>query len=138
MEKMQSLFGTDGIRNKVGESPITNSDLFKLGYAFGTWATQKHSNPRILIAQDPRESSSWISSELQSGLLLHNTILANAYILPTPAIAYLLNYTTQFDYGIMISASHNPYDDNGIILRLRLLRMSGFIAYFIKLFRGLR
>lgn len=114
MEKMQSLFGTDGIRNKVGESPITNSDLFKLGYAFGTWATQKHSNPRILIAQDPRESSSWISSELQSGLLLHNTILANAYILPTPAIAYLLNYTTQFDYGIMISASHNPYDDNGI------------------------
>ena len=110
-----NLFGTDGIRGLVSVAPLRIEDLIRLGYVLGMWARQKYGAcPSVVIAQDTRVSCSWIQSALQTGLLLHTMRLSDAHVLPTPIVYYLTHGVQKYDCGIMISASHNPYHDNGI------------------------
>ncbi|MDP3889561.1 MAG: phosphoglucosamine mutase, partial [bacterium] len=111
------MFGTDGIRCPVGTPPLSFEQLPRLGHAIGTWARNKYgSYPTILLAHDTRISSSFIKASLTSGLLLSPVTLYDAQILPTPAVCNIITNNPQFDFGIIISASHNPYQDNGIKL----------------------
>jgi phosphoglucosamine mutase len=111
-----SLFGTDGIRTTVGKDPLTLKQLPRLGNAIAQWtlATSGKSNPRILIAHDTRLSCSLIKAALKVGLLAHSLHIHDAHILPTPALCKIMQQNLEFDCGLMISASHNPYQDNGI------------------------
>ena len=112
---MGTLFGTDGIRGTVGIFPFTQNDVFRLGNAIGAWlvATYKK-DAQLLLAHDTRHSADWLSSTLCSGILQHPITIHTAGILPTPAISHLLKTEPLFDCGIILSASHNPYQDNGI------------------------
>jgi len=110
----QTFFGTDGIRAKIGQSPITHGDMTNMGNAIAQWALERYcNNPHIIIGSDTRESCDLIKAALKTGLLLHNVTLYDASVIPTPAIAALMQQK-KFDCGIMITASHNPYQDNGI------------------------
>ena len=112
-----NLFGTDGIRNRVGLHPFTQEALPKLGHALGLWAQEKYTAPiTFLFARDTRYSGPWISSGLLYGLLGHPITVYDAGILPTPAVFHLMNHDASFTVGIIISASHNPAEDNGIKL----------------------
>ncbi len=120
-----NLFGTDGIRNRVGHMPFTLHDLPRLGAAIARWALQTHAHrPRIIIAHDTRISCSWVLSALESGLLQHPVTLRDAHTLPTPAVCLLAHIQDDIDCGIIISASHNPYHDNGI----KIIRKHGKIS----------
>ena len=111
----KNLFGTDGIRARVGTAPITRRSLPLLGKAIGFWICKNYTTSgRILIACDTRDSSNWIIGSLLEGLLLHPLTIHLTGILPTPAICNLLKQIPFFDCGIVVSASHNPYYDNGI------------------------
>lgn len=110
-----NLFGTDGIRAQVGTYPCTKKDLKKLGYAIGIWAINKYGSlPHILLGHDTRESASFMISSLAKGLLQHPIALCNAGILPTPAIIKVAQSDPSIDCALIITASHNPYQDNGI------------------------
>lgn len=111
----RNIFGTDGIRSPVGTSPFTRSELVQLGCAIGQWAREyyKKNNVRILLAQDTRESGSFITAALATGLLPYGIDLIHVGTLPTPAL-YYVQKKYDADCCIMISASHNPYQDNGI------------------------
>jgi phosphoglucosamine mutase len=110
-----SLFGTDGIRATVGESPFTTTQLLTLAHAIARWACNTYgSSPRILIAHDTRISCHFVKATLKAGLFLHPITLIDAEVLPTPALCKIMQQDSSFDCGIMISASHNPYHDNGI------------------------
>jgi len=110
-----NLFGTDGIRTKVGTDPLTYTDIPRLGYAIACWATKKYGSPlRIILAHDSRNSGEWLCFSLTSGLILAPITVAYAQVLPTPAICNLLQWQDDLDLGIVISASHNAYQDNGI------------------------
>ena len=108
----KKYFGTDGIRGRVGEFPITPEFVLKLGWAAGT-AFRKHGKCRILIGKDTRISGYMFESALEAGLAAAGADVQLLGPMPTPAIAYLTR-TFQADAGIVISASHNPHDDNGI------------------------
>jgi phosphoglucosamine mutase len=110
-----SLFGTDGIRGAVGTSPFTREQLPMLGSAFAQWAHETYGeHPRIIIASDTRQSCAFIKAALASGLLQYPVQLYDAGVISTPALCYLTQKTNMVDCGIMISASHNHYSDNGI------------------------
>lgn len=105
-------FGTDGIRGRVGEFPITPDFVLKLGWAVGrVFAREGHS--RVLIGKDTRISGYMFESALEAGLSAAGVDVLLLGPMPTPAIAYLTR-TFRADAGIVISASHNPYEDNGI------------------------
>ncbi len=109
-------FGTDGIRGIVGEEPITPQTMLKLGYAIGKVLSMgNHSKGMVFIGKDTRISGYMLESTLEAGLTAagFDTYLLGP--LPTPAIAYLTR-KHQAQMGIVISASHNPYTDNGIKL----------------------
>lgn len=111
----ENLFGTDGIRTSIGQEPFTNTSLHKLGTAIGLWIADKYGpDAVVLLAHDTRNSCSWVKASLQSGLLLHKISIVDAQVLPTPAVSLLMQDTKKFSCGIVISASHNPYHDNGI------------------------
>lgn len=116
IEKNGSLFGTDGIRKTMGQAPMTHNSLPKLGRAIAAWAEKKYgAEPTILIAQDTRQSCSYVKASLCSGLLLSPVKLYDAFVLPTPAVHQLIKkINSLFDCAIIISASHNTYRDNGI------------------------
>ena len=115
----KQYFGTDGIRGKVGEYPITPDFVMRLGYAAGRVFVGLPSNlakgahPTVLIGKDSRISGYMLEAALEAGLTAAgvNTLLTGP--MPTPAIAYLTR-ALRAQAGIVISASHNPYDDNGI------------------------
>ncbi len=112
---MENLFGTDGIRGTVGAEPFTHNSLTQLGYAIGSWACKKYgTNCQIILGHDTRTSCSFVKAALKSGILLHSITIHDAHVLPTPTICYLTNKNNTFDCGIIVSASHNPYQDNGI------------------------
>jgi len=122
---MLTLFGTDGIRNHVGHIPFTPEALPRLGTAIARWALHTHAHrPRILVVHDTRISCSWVLSALESGLLQHPITLRDAHTLPTPAACLLAHINDDIDCGIIISASHNPYHDNGI----KIIRKNGKIS----------
>ena len=109
------MFGTDGIRGTVGQEPFSYNQLHQLGHAIARWAQHTYGQtPNILLGYDTRISCSFAKSALQSGLLMHPVTIHDAQIIPTPALCQLLQYSNQFDCGIIISASHNPYGDNGL------------------------
>ncbi len=106
------FFGTDGIRGRVGQEPITPEFMLKLGWAVGrVLASERHS--RVLIGKDTRISGYMFESALQAGLSAAGADILLLGPMPTPAIAYLTR-TLRAAVGIVISASHNPYYDNGI------------------------
>jgi len=111
---MENLFGTDGIRSKVAEGILNQNDLINLGKSILIWAKQKNSVPRILIAYDSRISGPWIKNLIISGLIQYKSEITDSGVLPTSAIYNLVEKQKLFDLGIMVSASHNPYYDNGI------------------------
>ena len=110
----RKYFGTDGIRGRVGESPVTPDFMLKLGWATGkVFASEDGTKPTVVIGKDTRVSGYMLESALQAGLVAAGANVKLLGPLPTPGIA-LLTRTQKADAGIVISASHNPYFDNGI------------------------
>ncbi len=113
----QNLFGTDGIRAIVGNEPLTASTLPIIGHAIALWAKKKYKmHPSILLAHDTRSSCYFIKATLKSGLLRHTIKLYDVLAVPTPTACLLIRENKLFDCGIIITASHNPYQYNGIKL----------------------
>lgn len=106
-------FGTDGIRGTVGKSPITADFMLKLGWAAGQVLRRDKGRTRVLIGKDTRISGYMFESALEAGLSAAGVDVSLLGPMPTPGIAYLTR-TFRADAGIVISASHNPFDDNGI------------------------
>src|SRR5688500_17596123 len=110
---MKRLFGTDGIRGKAGEYPLDHETVARLGGAL-VRAMGHSSRPlRFLVGRDTRESGVWIERELARGVHSAGAEITTAGVLPTPAVAYVAR-AMRFDAGLVISASHNPFEDNGI------------------------
>jgi phosphoglucosamine mutase len=113
MRTDKRYFGTDGIRGRVGLEPITPEFAIKLGWAIGqTFRQAIHDPPTILIGKDTRLSGNMLEAAVVSGLLASGAHVQSLGILPTPGLAYLMNYQ-EAHAGIMITASHNGYMDNG-------------------------
>ena len=107
------LFGTDGVRGTAGAYPLDHETVARLGAAL-VRAMRTGDRPlRFLVGRDTRESGDWIERELGRGVHAEGAAITTAGVIPTPAIAYVTR-AMQFDAGIVISASHNPYADNGI------------------------
>jgi phosphoglucosamine mutase len=109
----RELFGTDGIRGVAGEYPLDPQTVFAIGAAVGAWIRKSHSEPEVVIGMDTRESGAWIAEHIAGGLHGSGVRSRFAGLITTPGIAYEAR-TGPFAAGIMISASHNPYQDNGI------------------------
>ncbi|MDX1606456.1 MAG: phosphoglucosamine mutase [Candidatus Competibacterales bacterium] len=105
-------FGTDGIRGRVGESPVTPDFMLRLGWAAGR-VLRRQGRRKVVIGKDTRISGYMFESALEAGLSAAGLDIALLGPMPTPAIAYLTR-TLRASAGIVISASHNPYQDNGI------------------------
>ena len=110
---MRQLFGTDGIRSVAGEYPLDRRTVYAIGRALGQRLAAGEGPARVVIGQDTRESSAWISSVLAAGLEASGVQVVSAGVITTPGVAYLAR-ANQFAAGIVISASHNPWQDNGI------------------------
>ncbi|MDA0237492.1 MAG: phosphoglucosamine mutase [Proteobacteria bacterium] len=118
MTKLRKYFGTDGIRGVVGKDPITPNFMLRLGYAAGKVFSKIHGlgasgRAKVLIGKDTRLSGYMLESALQSGLAAAGVDVLLAGPLPTPGVAYLTR-VLRLSAGIVISASHNPYQDNGV------------------------
>jgi phosphoglucosamine mutase len=111
----RKLFGTDGIRAVAGECPLDAKTIYATGVALGHSLRRSEPAPRVLIGRDTRESSPWIAATLAAGLRSAGAAAESAGVVPTPAVAYLAR-THGFHAGVVISASHNPWQDNGIKL----------------------
>ena len=109
----KAFFGTDGVRGRVGEYPITPDFMLKLGWAAGRVFAEAGSHHNVLIGKDTRISGYMFESALEAGLSAAGVNTQMLGPMPTPAIAYLTR-TFRAQAGIVISASHNPYYDNGI------------------------
>jgi len=112
----RKYFGTDGVRGRVGISPITPDFVMRLGYAAGKVLTRSGTSaiqPTVLIGKDTRISGYMLEAALQAGLSAAGVDVLLSGPMPTPAVAYLTR-ALRIAAGIVISASHNPYDDNGI------------------------
>jgi phosphoglucosamine mutase len=109
----RSYFGTDGIRGTVGQSPITPDFMLRLGHAVGRVLRRAEGRPTVLIGKDTRISGYMIESALEAGFASAGVDVVLTGPLPTPGVAYLTR-ALRLDLGVVISASHNPYGDNGI------------------------
>ncbi len=109
----RQLFGTDGIRGVAGQNPLDERTVLLIGCALAEFLRRQHPSPRLLIGEDTRESSRWIAETLASGLAREGGASVAAGVIPTAGVAYL-SRAGGFSAGVMISASHNPYRDNGI------------------------
>lgn len=110
---MERLFGTDGVRGKAGQYPLDAVTIRRFGAAVARALRPAAGGARFLVGLDTRESGVWIEQELAAGIQSQGGTLTSAGVIPTPAIAYLtpcMGYTA----GVVISASHNPFEDNGI------------------------
>jgi len=114
-EKIRQLFGTDGIRAVAGEYPLDRATIYAIGRACGARLVRRVAAARVVLGQDTRESSAWIAETLALGLRDSGCAFVSAGVLTTPGVAYLTR-THGFSAGIVISASHNPWQDNGIKL----------------------
>jgi phosphoglucosamine mutase len=106
-------FGTDGIRGTVGMTPITPDFMLRLGHAVGSVLRRSVSRPTVIIGKDTRISGYMIESALEAGFASAGVDVLLSGPLPTPGVAYLTR-ALRLDLGVVISASHNPYADNGI------------------------
>jgi phosphoglucosamine mutase len=111
---MKRLFGTDGIRAKAGAFPLDASTVRTIGRSLATQYKERLGrSPRFISGRDTRESGSWIEQEFHAGAVEGGAVSESAGVITTPGVAYLTK-RFDFDAGIVISASHNPYEDNGI------------------------
>src|SRR5262245_27976614 len=113
VESVPRLFGTDGIRGTAGRYPLDPPTVRRVGAALVRAMARGVAPPRFLIGRDTRESGSWIEAELAHGAAGEGAEAVSAGVVPTPAVAYLTR-TEGYDAGVVISASHNPFEDNGI------------------------
>ncbi|MBV9479730.1 MAG: phosphoglucosamine mutase [Acidobacteria bacterium] len=113
MSDQRQLFGTDGIRGVAGEFPLTAQSTYIIGRALGHDLARQSISPRAVIGQDTRESGRWIADRVAQGLLSSRVEVKSAGVITTPGVAYLAR-SRGFSAGIVISASHNPWTDNGI------------------------
>jgi phosphoglucosamine mutase len=112
---MKKLFGTDGIRGVAGHPPLDAPTIYAIGLALAHTLATTIPSPRILLGMDTRQSSDWIAATLTAGLIRGGASVESAGVITTPAVAFL-THTHRFAAGIVISASHNPWQDNGIKL----------------------
>lgn len=110
---MDKLFGTDGIRAVAGEYPLDYSSVYTLGKALIALLKEKGLEAKVIIGQDTRESGTWLEQALSQGIKEGKGEAISAGVIPTSAISFLAKKHS-FSAGIVISASHNPYQDNGI------------------------
>jgi len=111
----KELFGTDGIRGIPGEYPLDDATLVRVGLALGEYVRTHSARPRVLIGRDTRESGPHIAEHIARGLGAAGAEPVSAGVLTTPGVAWLVN-REGFAAGVVISASHNPYHDNGVKL----------------------
>ena len=111
----RKLFGTDGIRGIAGESPLDATTIFASGLALGHSLRKTRAEPRVILGRDTRESSPWIAATIAEGLKQAGVRVESAGVITTPGVAFL-THTHGFNAGVVISASHNPWRDNGIKL----------------------
>jgi phosphoglucosamine mutase len=111
----RKLFGTDGIRAVAGESPLDPTTIYAVGLALAHSLRKTNPQPLVLLGRDTRESSPWIAATLAAALREAGAHVESAGIITTPAVAFLAR-THGFHAGVVISASHNPWQDNGIKL----------------------
>ena len=109
----RNYFGTDGIRGTVGQSPITPDFMLRLGHSVGRVLKGSEARPTVLIGKDTRISGYMIESALEAGFASAGVNVLMTGPLPTPGVAYLTR-ALRLSLGVVISASHNPFDDNGI------------------------
>jgi phosphoglucosamine mutase len=112
--RARRLFGTDGIRGIAGDAPLDATTVYATGLALGHSLGGK-ADPKVILGRDTRESSGWIAATLAAGLREAGARVESAGVVPTPAVAFLAR-THGFDAGVVVSASHNPWRDNGIKL----------------------
>jgi len=110
---MRKLFGTDGIRGMAGDFPLDAGTVFIIGQALGHQLAKKQKRPRVVIGQDTRQSSAWIADTVAAALAARGVAVESAGVVTTPAVAYLAR-SRSLSAGVVISASHNPWTDNGI------------------------
>jgi phosphoglucosamine mutase len=110
---MRKLFGTDGIRAVAGEAPLDPRTIHAVGLALAHTLCHACSTPRVILGMDTRESSDWISATIANGLREGGATVQSAGVITTPGIAFLAR-KHGFHAGVVISASHNPWQDNGI------------------------
>jgi phosphoglucosamine mutase len=113
MTQVRQLFGTDGIRGVAGEFPLTRDSVYWIGRALGHDLIRANGKARVVIGQDTRASSRWIADRFLQGLASVGVVTRSAGVITTPGVAFLAR-SQAFDAGIVISASHNPWTDNGI------------------------
>src|ERR1700722_16221456 len=111
--KTRQLFGTDGIRGVAGEFPLTQESTFLIGRALGHDLIRSYPQAGLVIGQDTRESSAWIADQVALGLTSVGCRVQSAGVITTPGVAYLAR-SRKCAAGVVISASHNPWTDNGI------------------------
>jgi phosphoglucosamine mutase len=109
----KQLFGTDGIRGVAGEYPLDPATVHAFGQALGSDLRRASRDAAMLIGMDTRESGPWIAAQVAAGLAQQDVPAVSAGVITTPGVAYLTR-SSSFTAGVMISASHNPYRDNGI------------------------
>src|SRR5436190_6769941 len=109
----RQLFGTDGIRGVAGEFPLTKQSTYLIGRALGHDLVRTQPRAQAVIGQDTRESSRWIADRVAEGLAAVGVEVHSAGVITTPGVAYLAR-SRSMAAGIVISASHNPWTDNGI------------------------
>ncbi len=107
------LFGTDGIRGVAGQPPLDDATVYAAGRALGELVRRLDRRPEVVVGMDTRESSPHLAALVAAGLAQAGVPVRFAGVIPTPGLAYL-THTGRFCAGVMISASHNPYQDNGI------------------------
>jgi len=112
-DQSRQLFGTDGIRGVAGEFPLTAASTYLIGRALGHDLLRATPRARAVMGQDTRESSAWIADRVAAGLAAVGVEVHSAGVITTPGVAYLAR-TRGFAAGVVISASHNPWTDNGI------------------------
>jgi len=119
IEMVKQLFGTDGIRGIPGEYPLDDATIERVGFALGKHLMSRNGargeRPRVLIGRDTRESGPHIVEQIARGLAASGAEAVSAGVLTTPGVAWLVS-REGFDAGVVISASHNPYHDNGVKL----------------------
>ena len=113
MTQTRQLFGTDGIRGVAGEFPLTRDSVYWIGRALGHDLMRVNAKARVVIGQDTRVSSQWIADRFLQGLASVGVEARSAGVITTPGVAFLAR-SQKFDAGVVISASHNPWTDNGI------------------------
>jgi len=113
MTQQRQLFGTDGIRGVAGEFPLTTESTYRIGRALGHDLLRSTRSAKAVIGQDTRESSRWIADRVSEGLAAVGVDVHSAGVITTPGIAYLAR-ARGMAAGVVISASHNPWTDNGI------------------------